>query len=142
MPKDDDSQNLCALDQYAGRVLTKVKEAVAVAKPFTGKPVVAMNSYLLNDPTTSAVLAGIVYAGQAIGAPAGRAANAPWYTGNILGTSVFSGRIGNVLISGGPGEIPVENVSLIYGTVHYDYRPQSGALGMMATFKQADSKVL
>jgi len=42
------------------------------------------------------VLAGIVYAGQVIGAPAGRAPNAPWYTGDLLGTSVFSGRIGNV----------------------------------------------
>ena len=50
--------------------------------------------------------------------------------------------IENYSVSGGPGEIPVENVSLIYGTVHYDYRPQSGALGMMATFKQTDSKVL
>jgi hypothetical protein len=64
-----------------------------------------MNSYLLDDPTTSGVLAGIVYAGQVIGAPAGRAANAPWYTGSVVGTSVFSGRIGNVLVSGGPGEM-------------------------------------
>jgi hypothetical protein len=63
-----------------------------------------MKSYMLNDPTTSAVLAGVVYAGAPIGVPAGRAANAPWYTGNVLGTSVFSGRIGDVLINGGPGE--------------------------------------
>jgi hypothetical protein len=96
---------LCQLDTFSKRVMVKVQEALSVAKPFTGKPVVAMNSYLLNDPTTSAVLAGIVYAGQVIGAPAGRAANAPWYTGNVLGTSVFSGRIGNVLVNGGPGEM-------------------------------------
>jgi hypothetical protein len=120
VPKDDDSQNLCALDQYAARVLTKVKEAAAVAKPFTGKPVVAMNSYLLNDPTTSAVLAGIVYAGQVIGAPAGRAPNAPWYTGNVLGTSVFSGRIGNVLISGGPGEMYAQIVQKVRDVVTAD----------------------
>ena len=36
---------------------------------------------------------------------AGRAPNAPWYTGDLLGTSVFSGRIGNVLVNGGPGEM-------------------------------------
>src|SRR4051794_23890836 len=120
VPKDDDAQNLCALDQYAARVLTKVKEAVAAGKPFTGKPVVAMNSYLLNDPTTSAVLAGIVYAGQVIGAPAGRAANAPWYTGNVLGTSVFSGRIGNVLISGGPGEMYPQIVQKVRDVVASD----------------------
>src|SRR4051794_11617594 len=100
-----EADSLCQLDTFSKRVMVKVQEALAVAKPFTGKPVVAMNSYLLNDPTTSAVLAGIVYAGQVIGAPAGRAPNAPWYTGNILGTSVFSGRIGNVLVNGGPGEM-------------------------------------
>src|SRR5206468_11813189 len=90
--------DVCALDTFAVRVLHKVQEALTTAKPFTGKPVVAMNSYLLSDPTTSAVLAGVTYAGAPIGVPAGRAANSPWYTGNVLGTSVFSGRIGNVLI--------------------------------------------
>ena len=54
-----EANDLCELDTFSARVLVKVKEALAVAKPFTGKPVVAMNSYLLNDPTTSAVLAGI-----------------------------------------------------------------------------------
>jgi hypothetical protein len=101
----EDDKNLCALDQYAARVLVKVKAAAAKAKPFTGAPVVAMNSYFLSDTTTSAVLAGIVYAGQAIGAPAARAANAPWYTGSQLGTSYYVGRIGSVLVSGGPGEM-------------------------------------
>jgi len=108
MPKADDSnptKALCALDDYAGRVLRKVKEALAVARPLTGKPVVAMNSYLLADPATSPVLAGLVYAGQVVGAPAGRAPNAPWYTGNVIGTTYFVGRIGDVLVTGGPGEM-------------------------------------
>ena len=102
-PGEDDAT--CQLDTFSARVLRKVQEALATATPFTGKPVVAMNSYLLNDPTTSGVLAGALYAGQVIGAPAGRAPNAPWYTGSVLGTSVFSGRIGNVLVNGGPGEM-------------------------------------
>jgi hypothetical protein len=102
-PGEDDAT--CQLDTFSARVLRKVKEALSTATPFTGKPVVAMNSYLLTDPTTSGVLSGALYAGQVIGAPAGRAANAPWYTGNLLGTSVFSGRIGTVLVNGGPGEM-------------------------------------
>jgi hypothetical protein len=120
VPANDDAQNLCALDEYAARVLTKVKEAAANAQPFTGDPVVSLSSYLLNDPTTSPVLAGIVYAGQVIGAPAGRAANAPWYTGNLLGTSVFSGRIGDVLISGGPGEMYPQIVQKVRDVVSAD----------------------
>src|SRR4029077_2052399 len=73
-------QDLCALDQYAARVLVKVKDAVAKAQPLTGSPIVDMNSYLLSDTTTNAVLLAGEYAGQAIGAPFGRANNAPWYT--------------------------------------------------------------
>lgn len=115
---DQDSQNLCALDEYAARVLVKIKDAAERAKPLTGDPVVAMNSYFLNDPTTSPVLAGIVYAGTVIGAPAGRAANAPWYTGNLLGTSVFTGRIGNILIAGGPGEMYPQIVQKVRDTVN------------------------
>jgi len=114
---DQDSQNLCALDEYAARVLTKVKEAADRAQPLTGAPVVAMNSYFLNDPTTSPVLAGIVYAGSVIGAPAARAGNAPWYTGNLLGTSVFTGRIGDILIAGGPGEMYPQIVQKVRDTV-------------------------
>jgi hypothetical protein len=117
VPSDQDLQNLCALDEYAARVLTKVKDAAAAATPLTGDPVVAMNSYLLNDPTTSAVLAGIVYAGEVIGAPAARAANTPWYTGNVLGTSVFTGRIGDILIAGGPGEMYPQIVDKLRTTV-------------------------
>jgi hypothetical protein len=113
----EDDRNLCALDQYAARVLVKVQQAVASAKPFTGAPTVAMNSYFLSDTTTSPVLAGLVYAGQAIGVPAGRAANAPWYTGTQLGTSYYVGRIGTVLVSGGPGEMYPQIVQKLRDTV-------------------------
>ena len=116
----NETGDVCALDTFAQRVLRKVKEALATATPFTGKPVVAMNSYLLTDPTTSAVLAGITYAGTPIGAPAGRAGNAPWYTGNVLGTSVFSGRIGNVLVNGGPGEMYPQIVQKVRDVVLAD----------------------
>ena len=96
---------LCKLDSYASRVMLKIQAAVAAAQPLTGPPGVAMNSYLLTDATTSAVLAGVVYAGAAIGVPVGRAENPPWYTGTVIGTTAFVGRIGDVLITGGPGEM-------------------------------------
>ena len=95
---------LCTLDTYAARVLVKVKAAVAAAKPFTGTPIVALNSYLLTDPATNPLLAGLTYAGSVIGVPAGRAGNPPWYTGNVIGTTYFVGRIGDVLFTGAPGE--------------------------------------
>lgn len=116
----EDDRNLCALDEYAARVLEKVKLAVAAAKPFTGAPIVAMNSYLLTDTTTSPVLAGIVYAGQAIGAPAARAANAPWYTGTQVGTTYYTGRIGSVLVTGGPGEMYPQIFQKVRDTVGRD----------------------
>jgi hypothetical protein len=123
----EDDRNLCRLDEYAARVLVKVKQAVAVAKPFTGAPSVAMNSYLLSDTTTSPVLAGILYAGQAIGAPAARAANAPWYTGTQVGTTYYAGRIGSVLVTGGPGEMYAQ----IFQKVRDEVGGQHGITGFM-----------
>jgi hypothetical protein len=49
--------------------------------------------------------------------PAGRAANAPWYTGTQLGTSYYVGRIGTVLVSGGPGEMYPQIVQKLRDTV-------------------------
>jgi hypothetical protein len=127
VPEDPDDKEatpayaLCMLDEYAARVLVKVKQAAAAAKPFTGAPTVAMNSYFLSDTTTSPVLAGIVYAGQAIGAPAARAANAPWYTGSQLGTSYYVGRIGTVVVSGGPGEMYPQIFQKLRDTVGTDH---------------------
>ncbi|MDQ1683957.1 MAG: hypothetical protein QOC82_694 [Frankiaceae bacterium] len=108
---------LCKLDSYADRVVTKVKEALAVSSPLTGRPQVALNSYLLTDAATNPVLLGSIYAGRAIGAEAGRAANTPWFTGNLMGTTYFSGRIGDVLLSGGPGEMYPQIVQKVRDTV-------------------------
>ncbi|MBV9097938.1 MAG: hypothetical protein JO079_07765, partial [Frankiaceae bacterium] len=108
---------LCKLDSYADRVVKKVKEALAIAKPFVGLPKVALNSYLLTDAATNPVLLGSIYGGKAIGAEAGRAANTPWFTGNVMGTTYFSGRIGDVLLSGGPGEMYPQIVQKVRDTV-------------------------
>jgi hypothetical protein len=111
------AEALCKLDAYADRVVTKVKEALAVSKPLDGHATVALNSYLLTDVATNPVLVGSIYAGKAIGAEAGRAANAPWWTGSVMGTTYFSGRIGDVLLSGGPGEMYPQIVQKVRDTV-------------------------
>lgn len=108
---------LCKLDSYADRVVKKVKEALAIAQPMLGTPQVALNSYLLTDAATNPVLLGSIYGGKAIGAEAGRAANTPWFTGNAMGTTYFSGRIGDLLLSGGPGEMYPQIVQKVRDTV-------------------------
>jgi len=113
----DPTVALCKLDSYADRVVTKVKEALAVAKPLIGLPQVALNSYLLTDVATNAALLGSSYAGKAIGAEAGRSVNTPWFTGNIMGTTYYSGRIGDLLLSGGPGEMYPQIVQKVRDTV-------------------------
>jgi type VI secretion system secreted protein Hcp len=45
--------------------------------------------------------------------------------------------ISNYSISGGPGDIPTENVSLSYGKVTYSYYPQSETDGTQGTKEQA-----
>ncbi len=124
-------KDLCALDNYAGRVVTKIKDALAPehAQQVTGDPIVAMNSYYLSDTTTNGVLLGGEYAGQAIGAPFGRANTAPWYTGTQLGTSYFVGRIGSVLITGGPGEMYAQIWQKVKDTVTGD--PASGITSVL-----------
>jgi hypothetical protein len=123
---DDDSvaaSALCQLDAYAKNVLAEVKIAADNAQPVAGP--VAMNSYLLTDVTTSAVLAGVTYAGEAIGVPAARAVNAPWYTGTVLGTPMFVGRIGQVLVTGGPGEMYAQIWQKVKDTIGTDAGIQS-----------------
>ena len=119
----DAAYALCALDGYASRVLTKVKTAAASARVITGTPRVDMHSYFMTDMATAVELGAAVYAGGLVGAPVGRSGNPPWITGNVLGTTYFVGRIGDVLITGGPGEmyaqIPFEVRRLVKGMRGY-----------------------
>jgi hypothetical protein len=94
----------CALDEYAGRVFARVKKALAAAKPLTGRPVVDLHSYLIQDPTTNALIFALSNGGFAVGAPIMRQTTPPWFTANLVGTTTFSGRIGDLLLSGSPGE--------------------------------------
>jgi hypothetical protein len=107
----------CALDQYAGRVVKRADMAVTSATPLTGAPIVALQSYLMTDVTTNAVLIAGSYGGYAVGAPIYRAVNPPWYSANVLGAPSYSGRIGDILVSGGPGEMYPQIVQRVRDTV-------------------------
>lgn len=109
--------DLCKINAYAQRVFSRAKQAIASARPLTGSPVVAMRSFFLQDLATNAPIVALTYGGFVAGAPIDRAANAPWTTGSVLGTPSFSGRIGDLLISGGPGEMYPQIVQKVRETV-------------------------
>ncbi len=101
----DDAGELCKLDEYAGRVVNRAAEAVANAQQIKGNPLVAARSYLVEDVTSNALLLGMLYGGDAAGIPINRSMAPPWLAGNVLGTITASARIGDVLLSSGPGEM-------------------------------------
>jgi hypothetical protein len=100
-----DAQNLCKLHDYAARVVDRAAQAVANAQPVSGNPVVAARSYLITDPSSNALILGLEYGGSAVGVPLNRAETPPWLTGNVLGTVTATARIGDVILSSGPGEM-------------------------------------
>jgi hypothetical protein len=118
-----DAQSLCSLDDYAGRVAARTADAVRAAQPISGKPVVDVKSYLIQDPATNALILGLDYAGDPVGVPINRSLTPPWLTGNVLGTITSTARIGDVLISAMPGEaypqIPLKVRELVQGARGY-----------------------
>lgn len=107
----------CELDSYATRVFHRAEEAIASAKPLLGTPIVAMHSYLMQDLATNLPIIALSYGGVAVGAPIYRAVNPPWFTANVLGAPSFSGRVGDLLFSGGPGEMYPQIVGQVARTV-------------------------
>jgi hypothetical protein len=113
----------CTLDNYAGRVATRAEYALASSpssgrvQVLTGIPSVGLSSYLMFDVSTNPLLNGLIYGGAAAGAGIYRALNPPWLTTNVIGTDSYSGHIGNILISGGPGEMYPQIVETVRETV-------------------------
>jgi hypothetical protein len=70
-----------------------------------GGPIVAARSYLVEDVSSNALILGFEYAGGAVGIPLNRSSSPPWLATNVLGTVTASARIGDVLLSAGPGEM-------------------------------------
>jgi hypothetical protein len=112
-----EKRDLCSIHDYAARVVDRAQQAAAAAKPIEGTPRVAANSYLITDPSSNALLLGLVVAGQPAGVPLNRSITPPWMTGNVLGTVVATARIGDVLMESIPGEaypqIPLKVRSIV-----------------------------
>src|SRR4051794_32340369 len=83
-------RDLCSIHDYAARVVDRAVQAAAAAKPLGGSPRVAASSYLITDPSSNALLLGLLVGGKAIGAPLNRSLSPPWLTGNVIGTVVGS----------------------------------------------------
>jgi len=69
------------------------------------------------DASTNPLLNALMLGGVAGGAQLYRAINPPWFTGTVIGTDSYSGHIGNILISGGPGEMYPQIVETVRETV-------------------------
>lgn len=111
------AKDICAIEAYAARVAARAKDAIAGAKPLMERPVVNLHSYYLTDASENPPIVALTYAGTIAGAPIYRAVNPPWMAGNVLGTVSFSGRIGDILISGGPGEMYPQILDTVARTV-------------------------
>jgi hypothetical protein len=115
-------RDLCALREYAGRVVDRAADAAAAAEPLAGPPAVAAHSYLIQDPATNPVILGLSLAGEPAGIPINRSLAPPWMIGNVIGTVTASAHIGDVLLSGIPGEaypqIPLKVTELVPARGH------------------------
>lgn len=115
-------QQAC-LSAYAARVNTRVHEALATAVPVRGKKIVALSSFYILDTASNAVIIGLNDGGFVAGADILRATTPPWTAGNVIGTVATSGRIGDLVISGNPGEpypqIPAAVRSIVTGKQGY-----------------------
>lgn len=111
------AKDICAIEGYAARVAARARDAIAAARPLMERPVVGLHSYFITDASENPPIVALTYAGVIAGAPIYRAVNPPWMAGNVLGSVSFSGRIGDVLISGGPGEMYPQIIDTVTRTV-------------------------
>ncbi len=110
--------DICKIESYGARVAARARKALAEnSSVITGTPVVEMHSYLMTDLATNAPIYALSYGGFAIGAPINRAITPPWTQGTVIGAPSFSGRIGDVLLSGGPGEMYPQIVNTVRALV-------------------------
>ncbi|MCA1727487.1 MAG: hypothetical protein LC722_07505, partial [Actinobacteria bacterium] len=100
-----ESTDHCALRHYASLVMAKVRQAVANASVLPEPARVDARSYLIQDAATNPALLAMAYLGGLVGAPILRSPIPPWFTANLVSTSVQVVRIGDVILSAGPGEM-------------------------------------
>jgi hypothetical protein len=97
--------DFCELKAYADKLMPKITEAVGKAQPLSGPAKVDAAGYYIQDPGTNPFLLGLLYGGSNTGMPVNRSDQAPWFQGNLIGTSTTTMRIGDLLMSAGPGEM-------------------------------------
>jgi hypothetical protein len=85
------------LDAYARSLARRVVLAARSRRVVRGRRLGAMTT-LLTESVTNPLLLGLVSSGTV------PRARGPWFAGGAITTPVFSGRIGDVVISGAPGE--------------------------------------
>ncbi|MDX6199257.1 MAG: hypothetical protein QOJ79_2408 [Actinomycetota bacterium] len=103
-PLNGELQQVACLRGYAERVAKRAQEATAAAQPVKGPKLVALSSYFITDAATNALILAGDFGGFAAGLPLLRAETPPWTNANVIGTTMFSGRIGDLVLNGIPGE--------------------------------------
>jgi hypothetical protein len=98
------------LDAYATTVTDVAQRALSTTVPVQGEQIAAKKRYITENATNAGILA-LLYAGEQgcnfdpnICVPIMRAKTPPWQSGTVIGTVASAFRIGDVLLSGTPGE--------------------------------------
>lgn len=98
--------------------MTLVDEALASGSVITDTAVAASKTFIRSE-VTNVGLAGLLHAGDAIGAPLMRSREEPWLVGDVIQTVVGGARIGDVAFLGVPGEaypqVALETAAAIEG---------------------------
>jgi len=116
--------------------MAKVATALASARPVAGPPVVDMHSYLVHDAMTNGPVFALGVGGTLVGAPIYRGGLPPWSNANVLASMTYSGRIGDILVSGNPGEGYPQIPLTVRDAVTRD--PAAGATGFLSISAAGD----
>ena len=87
---------------YVNALIGRVNAALDVRRSMRG--IVTGHSTFIREPITSPAVLALFTAGGAVGAELRRSDKAPYLVGNVIGTPVTSLVIGDLLVSGFPGE--------------------------------------
>lgn len=89
---------------YVNALMRHVQTATSSSARMPVQGFVNGHSTFIREPITSPAVLALFAGGQAVGAELRRSNVAPYLVGNVIGTPVSSLAIGNLLVSGFPGE--------------------------------------
>ncbi|HVL90068.1 MAG TPA: hypothetical protein VM841_07530 [Actinomycetota bacterium] len=93
---------------YTTMLMYHVEQAMTGAPEVQGP--VAGAQTMIRHNVENPIVGSLLFKGDAVGAPIQRSQQSPWLTGTTVGTIVSALRIGDLLISGAPGE-PYPNIA-------------------------------